>query len=108
MRSYFTGSVVARLAAAVLLFWALDRHPYGYYQILRWITCAAGLYAALTAYGGQKTGWAWVLGVVAAVFNPIIPVHLDRDTWKVIDAATAGLLLVSTFLVREGGPVGKH
>ena len=101
MRDYATGSVVARFIAIALLLWALDRHPYGYYQILRWVTCAAGVYAALTAYSLQKTAWVWVLAIVAVLFNPVIPVHLSRDTWQTVDVVAAGVFLVSVFMVRE-------
>ncbi|MBM4094780.1 MAG: hypothetical protein FJ276_36035 [Planctomycetes bacterium] len=90
-----------------LLLWALDRHPYGYYQILRWVTCAAGVYAAFIACVVRKTGWGWALGVVAFVFNPLIPFHLDRNTWQGIDVIAAGLFLVSTFMVREDAGTGN-
>lgn len=85
----------------VLLLWALDRHAYGYYKILRWVVCGVGTYSAFVAMSSEKTSWAWALGITAMVFNPIIPIHLDRDTWAVIDIAAAILFVVSTFFVRE-------
>lgn len=38
---------------------------------------------------------------MALLFNPIIPVALDRQTWAPIDVFTAMFLFVSIFFVRE-------
>jgi len=44
--------------------------------------------------------WAWTFGLVGALFNPIIPVHLSRDTWTVVDLIVAGLFVLSTILMK--------
>ncbi|MEM7820363.1 MAG: hypothetical protein QW761_02050 [Candidatus Aenigmatarchaeota archaeon] len=101
MKKYFTPSTIARLIASGLLLWALARHAYGYYQILRWVVCGAGAYSAYTAMESKKTSWAWALGITAVLFNPIIPIHLNRDSWAIIDIAAAILIGVSTFFCAE-------
>jgi hypothetical protein len=101
MKKYTSPSLVARLLAIVLLLWALDRHAYGYYKILRWVVCGAGAYSTFVAMSSKKISWAWAFGITAVFFNPIIPIHLDRGTWAVIDIAAAILFAVSTFIVRE-------
>ena len=54
-----------------MLLWALiPANPYGYYILLRWICCAAFAYLAINAWGLNKIGWVWVLGVTAAIYNP--------------------------------------
>ena len=114
-----TGVVAAKLVAAGMLFWALggtptqhathsgahrhatnaSEHGYDYYVLLRWVVCGVGALGAFRAVGFGKRGWAWALGIVALFFNPIIPVHLTRDTWGFIDVGVALLLLVSIALV---------
>lgn len=37
----------------------------------------------------EKSGWAWVFGIIALLFNPIIPVHLSREIWAPIDIMAA-------------------
>lgn len=101
MKKYFTPSSIARLLAMVLLLWALDHHAYGYYQVLRWVVCGAGAYSAFVAVDSEKIPWAWALGITAVVFNPIIPIRLDRATWAIIDIAAAILFGISTFFARE-------
>jgi len=101
MKRYFLGSVIVRLVAVVLLLWALDRHPYGYYKLLRWVVCGASVYAGFIALEIEKKPWVWVFGIIAILFNPIIPVHLDRGTWAIIDSVVAGILGISIFMIRE-------
>lgn len=89
------GIIVAKLIAAGMLFGALGRHEYGYYTLLRWVVCGVTAFAAFQAAESHKNGWVWVLAVVALFFNPIIPVHLNRETWAFIDVGVAVLLLIS-------------
>jgi hypothetical protein len=42
-----------------------------------------------------------VFAVIAILFNPFLPVHLSRQSWKVYDLAAAGVLLLSVFLVKS-------
>ena len=96
-----TGVVIAKLIAAGMLFWALGRHQYDYYVLLRWIVCGVGALAAFRASQVKKNGWAWALAIVALLFNPIVPVHLTRGTWVFVDVGAALLLLVSIIAVER-------
>jgi hypothetical protein len=40
------GFTIDRIVAIGLLVWALDRHPYGYYKLLRVIVCVVSGYGA--------------------------------------------------------------
>lgn len=101
MKKLLHFSVWSRLLVASLLFWALDRHNYGYYTFLRWITCGIGAYYTYIAYKNGKNTWAWILGIIALIFNPVIPFHLDRDIWASIDFVSGILIVVSIFFVRQ-------
>ncbi|MFA5794009.1 MAG: DUF6804 family protein [Candidatus Brocadiia bacterium] len=95
------GFVIARIVAIALLFWALDKHPYDYYTMLRLVVCGVTAYGVFFASENKKIGWAWGFGIIAVLFNPIIPVHLDKDTWALIDVMAAIILTVSLFMVRK-------
>jgi len=41
-----------------------------------------------------------VLGLGALLFNPFVPVHLDKEIWMVIDPLTAVVVLVAWWLLR--------
>ena len=100
-KSYLSFSVLARVVASVFLFWAVSRHPYGFYTLLRWIVCASAAYTAYVSTTMKRIPWAWVLGVIALMFNPFIPPRIERATWVYIDVATGIILLLSILFVRE-------
>ena len=88
--------IIARIAAAIMLFLALARLPYGYYTLLRFVVCGTTAYGAYFAPTEQKKpAWAWTFGIIAVLFNPFLPIHLIRGTWAFIDVAVALLLVVS-------------
>jgi len=89
------GIILAKLIAAVMLFAALGRHAYDYYTLLRWIACGAVAFTAFQAAQMKKFGWLFVFVISAIVLNPIAPLHLNRDTWAIVDSAAAVLLLLS-------------
>ena len=92
--SYLIGTIIA----AGLLFWALAEHAYGYYILLRWVVCGISLCGVWIFVGWGRTGWIVILAVIAALFNPFIPLHLRRATWAPIDVVAALVLLVSGFV----------
>jgi len=97
------GLYVAWLVATVMLIFAVTgKHPYSFYTLLRWICCAVFAYSAFTAHEKNRVPWAWIFGVLAVLFNPIMPVHLQRDTWQMIDWLTIGVIVVAavSFLPR--------
>lgn len=61
---------LARLITAGLLIWALARHPIGYYTVLRLVTTGVCLYAAYLAVQDEQTGWAFIFGGIAVLFQP--------------------------------------
>ncbi|MFH1373314.1 MAG: DUF6804 family protein [bacterium] len=89
--------LVPALVAAAMCLVALGNNPYSYYQTLRLVVCGVSTFLAWAAHREGKEGWSVALGMVAVIFNPIIPIHLSRSIWAVIDLATAGVLLVAGF-----------
>ena len=84
--------------ASVMLLWALNPdNPYGYYVLLRFVCCAVFAYLTVQAISYQNERWAWILGVVAAIYNPFIRVALNRDLWSVVNIVTVGIAVVSVF-----------
>lgn len=84
---------LARLAAAGMLVWALARHPYSYFELLRIVTCAVCAFGIYCAIQWKKQGWAWAFGVLILLFNPLVKVALNRQTWNVVDVVVAMLFL---------------
>lgn len=84
-----------------MLIWALNSHnPYGYYILLRWVCCGIFAYLSVKAFDQKRQGWVWVLGITAAIYNPIIRVHLTREIWSVVNVVTIGIAVASIFSAR--------
>lgn len=101
MKSYLKFSVVIRLIASFLLFWALERHTYGYYSLLRYITFGVGVYLVYISINLNKIPWVWIFGMIALLFNPLIPFQLNRELWAYIDVISGIIFLASIFFIRE-------
>ncbi len=86
---------MAKLIAAVMLFAALGRHAYDYFTLLRWVASGVCAYTAFQAMQSKKIGWLFVFVIAALVLNPIAPLRIKRETWTIVDAAAAMLLLLS-------------
>lgn len=84
----------------LLLLALIPENPYGYYIFLRWVCCAVFVFLALHALTIEKTGWVWVFGVTALIYNPIIRVHGTREMWYIINIATIVLAVVSIFILK--------
>ncbi len=104
VRDLPTRFVVAALIAAAMLLLGLADWPYGYYQLLRVVVCAVAVWGAVLAHRVEKPGWTWVMGILAVIFNPVLPVHLEREMWAFIDVAVAVVFVAST---RRMAPVQK-
>lgn len=83
------------LAPAALLVVAILPWPYGYYTFLRICVCGASAFLAYRQWSrrGRLDGWAGGLAIVAVLYNPLIPVHLTKGMWAVLNLAAAAALV---------------
>ncbi len=88
------GELIPALAAASFLLFASQSHwPYAFYVLLRVAVCTIGIYLALTAFVAGRVLWVWLIGAVAVVFNPIVPVRMHRSDWGVLNDIAAFLFI---------------
>ena len=89
---------ILQAIVSLMLLWALvPSNPYEYYIVLRLVCCVAFVYLAVQAFRQHKKTWVWVLGITAAVYNPIFRVHLTRGIWSVVNVVTMVIALASIF-----------
>lgn len=85
-----------------MLLWALyPENPYGYYVLLRGIVCPCFIYAALQARKLEKINLVWVLGVTAAIYNPVIPLHLTKFLWSILNLVGMGICVRTTVVFKK-------
>ena len=85
--------------SVLMLFLAIPKLPYGYYTLLRWVVTISALFSAWVANNSEDKFWVFLMGGIAILFNPIIPVHLTKEIWVIIDLIVAILFLVSIFKI---------
>ncbi len=93
---------ILTITASAFLFIALiDRLPYGYFTFLRFVVFAVGAYLAYTVYEENKQSlWIWAFGGIAVLFNPFIPIYLQRSQWVIIDLLVGVFFIVSLFALK--------
>ena len=100
------------VTAAMLVSAAVERHPYSFYTLLRWICCPIFAYSAFTAYEKNRMPWAWIFGTLALLYNPIFRVHLNRNTWMGVNWFTVGVIVVAAVVfwrsTANGGAVDAN
>jgi hypothetical protein len=88
--------------AGLMLLGAIGEWPYGYYQALRWIVGAASI-VGVWAFAA-KAKWVWVLFFCTAglLFNPIVPITMERETWLPFDLVAGLALLAAAYMTYLG------
>lgn len=94
-------NILTIIASGFLFMALLDGLPYGFFTLLRFVVCSVGIYIAYKIYEDNKESlWVWAFAGMAILFNPIIPIYLQRETWIVIDLIIGIFLLVSIFFIK--------
>lgn len=85
VRALQTGAALLLLASLPL--------PYAYYPILRVTATLAFVYVAYVGYDAKHWPAVAVSVFLAGLFNPLLPIHLNRDWWALFDVSASGYLL---------------
>ena len=94
---------IAVIASVIMLLLAVPSlFPYGYFQLLRWVVAGTAVYSGYLSYKLNNKAWIWVMGIIAVLFNPIVPIHLEKEMWVVIDVIVAVLMLTSLRFIKGG------
>jgi len=86
-----------------MLLLAIAPLPYGYYTFLRLVVMLGAAAIAWQAYQQKQSANAEAIsfGLLALLFNPIIPVHLTRELWMFIDLGAAALFATKWYRSAE-------
>jgi len=90
--------LLSLIPAALLVIAVLPIKNYDYYILLRWVVCIIGGYFAIQALDFEKNVWAVTMGIIAILFNPVIPIHLTKEIWRPIDIGCAILFIINIFV----------
>jgi hypothetical protein len=89
---------ILTLICAAFLLLALIDLPIGYYTFLRIVVTIGAIAVVVTEFENGFNFWVITFGIIAIVFNPLIPIYLnDKDTWMPVDIVAAILFLIKSF-----------
>jgi len=95
------------IVSAIALIIAIGDQPYDYYTLLRWGISAIGIYYTYSFYKKSSSAF-WVFGIIAVLFNPIIPFYSTKDSWQFIDLIVAAIFGFCAYAVNnENKIIGK-
>ena len=89
------------LAAVLLL--CLFSMPYGYFQLVRFISTLAFGVMAFRYYQERKVWLAYTCGTLALLFQPFYKIALGRTVWNIVDVIVAiGLIVLFIYEWKKG------
>lgn len=71
--------------------------PYGYYTLLRLVVCSASALLSFAEWEAHRAWPAAVFALTCLLFNPLMPVYLQRSQWLPIDIITAVAFAVAAY-----------
>ncbi|MBA3704752.1 MAG: hypothetical protein H0W84_02300 [Bacteroidetes bacterium] len=83
-----------------MLLIALAPLPIGYYKLLRIVVTIGGAITVSAEYKGKINFWVVVFGLIAILFNPLVPIYLNRVTWAPIDIICSIMFLVKAIAMQ--------
>ncbi len=89
-----------KLILAGLMFLGVFPLPYGYYTFLR-IVAAIVFGVNAIIYFDEKKVLAIVYGLLTILFQPLIPITMNKESWIVIDIIVAIFLLIMWWVERK-------
>ncbi len=89
------------ICLAALLLLCLVPMPYGYYQLVRFVSMVVFAVMAYQYYVKMQEMWAVVFGALALLFQPLFKIALGRTMWNIVDVVVAVLLLIVFFHERK-------
>ena len=91
------------IPAFLLILAPLFSFPYGFYTFLRLlitISAAIIIFQNFKVSGGINE-ISILFGIILILYNPIIPVHLNREIWMPINFITSGVYIYGYFKVMK-------
>ncbi len=92
---------IVQLILAALLLLCLAPMPYGYYQLVRFVSMVAFAVMAYQYYVKKQEMCAVAFGALALLFQPFVKIALGRTMWNIVDVIVAILLIVIWYKERK-------
>lgn len=92
---------ILQLILAALLLLCLAPMPYGYFQLIRFVSMMVFGVMAYDYAQRKQEGLMITFGALALLFQPFLKVSLGRGIWNIVDVIVALILLGIAFSKKE-------
>lgn len=90
------------LICAALLFLSVLKLPIGFYTFLRIIVSITAIAVIAREYNNKLTFWTITFGIIAILFNPVIPIYLNnKSAWMPIDVLVGIVFIIKSFNLKR-------
>ncbi|NDA64534.1 MAG: hypothetical protein EBX50_21270 [Chitinophagia bacterium] len=90
------------LICAALLIIGMADLPIGYYTLLRIVVTIGAVAVFVTEFENGINFWVITFGLIAILFNPLIPVYLnDKSAWMPIDIIGGIIFVIKSFTLKQ-------
>ncbi len=96
-----SASTWIKLVLAALMVLCLLPMPYGFYNLVRFLSMIGFAILAVRAYHNSRITLSVVYGSLVLMFQPFIKLVLGRDVWIIVDVAVALFLIVTIVKNKE-------
>ena len=86
---------VIKITIAILLLLCLLKMPYGYFQLVRYLSFVGFGYLAYEASNKKEDKLIFVYIALAILFQPFFKIALGRTVWNTVDVIVAIFLVLS-------------
>jgi hypothetical protein len=92
-------NILLSIATILMVLAILGGWPYGFYTFLRITIFSISIYLVVILIKSDLLEFAWAYGFIGLLFNPLIPFHLGRSIWLVVDFAALVFFVYSIFKI---------
>ena len=90
------------LICAGFLFMGLIDLPIGFYTLLRIVVTIGSVAVVVTEFENGINFWVITFGLIAILFNPLIPVYLNnKSAWVPIDIIGGIIFVIKSFTLKQ-------
>ena len=86
-----------KIVLSLLLFSCLLDMPYGYFQLVRFISMIGFIYLALIVNEQKIKNEFFIYIALALLFQPLLKIALGRSIWNIVDVIVGACLIISLF-----------
>lgn len=99
--------IIVKLVLAILLIVCLFDMPYGYFQLVRFLSMVIFGFLAYDAYLNNRQIEFLIFLSLAILFQPLLKIALGRTIWNIVDVIVAIGLIISILGARNSN-IKKH